>query len=105
MKTDDLRVPKVDKNDWTITMDNMILHLKLVRGVRCVPLAYVIRHHIKVANILTRYSTYLNLDEEMIVGASVVHADIRAVLAYWHQWELEQMKTDNLKVPKSDKNN
>ena len=46
-KADDLEVPKVDKSNWT----NNVLHFKLLKGVRGVPLAYVIRQHIKVVHI------------------------------------------------------
>ena len=41
-KTDDLKVPKADKKNWAKTMENIVLHLKFVRGVRGVTLAYVI---------------------------------------------------------------
>ena len=59
-------VLKIDKNNWAITKENIVLHLKLIRGARGVPLVYVVRHHIKVAPISPGYSSYLNLDEEMI---------------------------------------
>ena len=41
-KTDDAKVPKVGKNNWVKTMENIVLHLKLGRGMRGAPLAYVI---------------------------------------------------------------
>ena len=47
-------------------MENIVLHLKLNRGVRGTLLAYVVCHHIKVAHISPQYDAYLNLDEEMI---------------------------------------
>ena len=47
-------------------MENIVLHLKLVRGVRGTPFAYVIRQHIKVAHILPEYYAYLNLDERCL---------------------------------------
>ena len=48
---DDFEVPIIDKNKWAKTMEYVVHHLKLVRGVRGVPLAYAVRHHIKVADI------------------------------------------------------
>ena len=35
--TDDLEVPKVHKNNLAMTMEAIVLNLKLVRGVRGVP--------------------------------------------------------------------
>ena len=66
-------MPKAEKNYWEKTMENIILHLKLARGVRGVTMAYVVWQHIKVANISPRYSDYLNLDEEMIATAPIVN--------------------------------
>ena len=43
MKTDNLEVPKVDKNNWAKTMKNIALHLKLMKGVGEIPLVYVVR--------------------------------------------------------------
>ena len=39
--TDDLKMPKVDKNNWAKTKE-------LVKEVGSVSLAYVVQHHIKV---------------------------------------------------------
>ena len=50
-KTDHLDTPKVDKNNWAKILESIILHLKLMRGVRGVPLAYVVRQHVKEAYI------------------------------------------------------
>ena len=52
-------------------MENIVLHLKLMRGVRGVPLANVVRHHIKMAHISPRYLACLNL-KEMIAKAPIV---------------------------------
>ena len=65
-------MPKVDKNNWEKTMKNIVLHCKLIRGAREPLLAYVAQCHIKVAHILPRYGTYLNLDERMIARAPIV---------------------------------
>ena len=54
-------------------MENMVLHLKLVRGMRGTPLAYVAWCHIKVAHISSGYGAYLNLDKEMIAGAHIIN--------------------------------
>ena len=48
-KSDDINAPKVDKNNWAKTMENIVMYLKLVRGMRGTPLAYVVRCHIKVS--------------------------------------------------------
>ena len=41
-KIDDTEAPKVDKNYWVKTMENIVLQLKLDGEVRGDPLAYVI---------------------------------------------------------------
>ena len=33
-KSDYLKVPKVDKNNWARTMENIVLHLKLIKELR-----------------------------------------------------------------------
>ena len=71
-KIDDTEAPKVDKNYWVKTMENIVLQLKLDGEVRGDPLAYVIWHHIKVSHISPRYGAYLNLDEKMIAIAPIV---------------------------------
>ena len=71
-KKKDLKVPNVDNNNWAKTMENIILYLKLIRGLRGVSLAYVVWHHVKVAHILPGYSAYLNVDEEMIARAPII---------------------------------
>ena len=43
-KIDNVKAPKVDKNKWAKTMKNIILHFKLMSGMRGVPLAYVVQH-------------------------------------------------------------
>ena len=53
---DNLEVPKVDKNNRAKTMEEIMLHIKLVRGVRSVPLVYVVRKHIKVVHFSPGYS-------------------------------------------------
>ena len=55
---------------------NAVLHLKLLRVVQGVPLAYVVRHHIKVAYISPEYSAYVNLDKEMITRGLIVDAKL-----------------------------
>ena len=49
-KTDDAEAPKVDKNNWAKTVENIVLHLKLIRGILGTLLAYVVQRHIKVAH-------------------------------------------------------
>ena len=53
-------------------MENIVLHLMLVRGMRGTLLAYVGQPHIKAAHFLPGYGAYLNLDKEMIVRAPIV---------------------------------
>ena len=74
MKSDHIKTPKVDKNNWSKTMENIVMYLKLMRGMRGVPLAYVVRCHVKVARIFPGSGTYLNLDEEMIARTLIVDA-------------------------------
>ena len=50
-KTDNAEAPKVDKSNWAKTMENTVLHLKLIIGMRGTLLAYVVGCHIKVAHI------------------------------------------------------
>ena len=55
-------------------MEDIVLYLKLVRGMRGTSLAYVIQCHIKVAHISPGYGAYMNLDEEIIIRAPIVDA-------------------------------
>ena len=71
-KSDDIEAPKVDKNNWTKTMEKIIIYLKLVRGMSGTPLTYVVQCHIKVAHIPPGSGAYLNFDEEVIARASIV---------------------------------
>ena len=45
MKTDNIEVPKVDEK-WVNTMENIVLHLKLMRGMRGALLAYEVKNHV-----------------------------------------------------------
>ena len=60
-KTNNIETPKVDKNNWVISMEMIVLHLKLVEGMRGTLLTYEVQRHIKVAHIFPGYGTYLNL--------------------------------------------
>ena len=62
-----------------------MLFIKLIRGMWCVSLAYVVRQHVKVAHISSRSGIYLNLDKEMIARAPIVDS----------QWNL-RMSQDGL---------
>ena len=62
-------------------MENIVLHLKLVRGVERAPLAYVVRNHVKVTHISPGYSSYLNLKGEIIARAPIVNAKSNLKLA------------------------
>ena len=72
-KTDDLKLPKLDKYNLAKTIENKVLHLRLMRGVRGVSLVYVVRQLVKVADMSPEYSAFLNLDEEKIVRAQIVN--------------------------------
>ena len=65
-KTDNLEVTKVEKSNCAKTMEVIVLHLKIVRGLRGVQSAYVVRQHLK------EYDGYLKLDDEMIAIAPIV---------------------------------
>ena len=47
-------------------MENIVMYLKFVRGMREASLAYVVQCYIKVAHISPGSGTDLNLDKEMI---------------------------------------
>ena len=47
-------------------MEYVVLHLKLMGGVRETVLACVVWHYVKVAKTLFPYSAYLNFDKEII---------------------------------------
>ena len=74
MKTNDLQVLKVDKNNWAKTNENLAFHLKFVREMRGAPLAYVVRHHVKMTHISPGCGAYLNLDEEVIIRIPIFDA-------------------------------
>ena len=52
-EADDFDVPKVDLDNKVKTMKYIILHLKLMRGIRRTLLDYMVWHYVKVAHILT----------------------------------------------------
>ena len=57
-------------------MENIVMYLKLIRGLSRTPVAYVGQHHVKVAHIPPGYGAYLNVDEEIITRAPI--ADTRS---------------------------
>ena len=70
-KQDSIEAPKEDKI-ISKTMENIVLYLKLMKGVREVPSAYMVHCHVKVALVPSGYNAYLNLDQEMIATAFIV---------------------------------
>ena len=46
-----------------------MLHLRLMKEVRSVPLVYVVRQHVKVVHGMLEHDASLKLDEEMIARA------------------------------------
>ena len=73
-KTNEAETPKVDKSNGVKTMENIVLHLKLVRGMRGALLVYVVQCHVKVAYILPGYGAYLNLDKKLIARAPILNS-------------------------------
>ena len=55
-------------------MKNIVMYLKLVKGIRGTSLAYVVHCHIKVVHIPHGSAAYLNLDDEMITKAPIFDA-------------------------------
>ena len=55
-------------------MEEIMLHHKLVWGVRDITLAYVVWQHVKVMHIPPVYDNHQNLDEEIIARAPKVDA-------------------------------
>ena len=53
-------------------MRNIVMHLKLMRGMRGALLANVVRHHNKMVHIPPGSAAYLNLDEEMIARPPII---------------------------------
>ena len=72
LKYHNIKLPKVDKNNWAKTMENILLYLKLVRGVRRVLLANVVPVHVKVSHFLNESDKYLNFDMEMNVRSHML---------------------------------
>ena len=81
-QTDDIKAPNIDKNNSAKTMENIVFHLKLMRGMRGDILANVVRHHVKVAHISPGYSAYLNHEEEITARASKVDANSNLKFTY-----------------------
>ena len=85
-------------------MENIVFHLKLMRGMRGALLAYVVLHHAKVAHILSRYGAYLNLDKEMIARAPIVDAKSNLKMTKetldraYHSYQVDIFKIDNAMV-------
>ena len=55
-------------------MENVVLHLKLVSGMRGALVTYVVWCNVNIAHIMPGYGAYLNLDEEMIARSSIIDA-------------------------------
>ena len=72
---------KANKNDGAKTMENIVLHFKLVRGVGVGSLAYVIRENIKVTYISPGYHSYLKLNKEIIARAPIVSKKFNFIMS------------------------
>ena len=53
-------------------MEIIVLHLKLVRAVRRVPLVFMVRQNIEVVHISHGWHACLNLDKEVIASVHTV---------------------------------
>ena len=62
-------------------MGNIVLHLKLIRGMQGTLLAYVVQNHVKVAHISPGYGAFLKLDNEMIARAPIINAKMNLKLS------------------------
>ena len=71
-KVDNTKVPKVDKINWAKTMENIVLHLQLIRGVREALLAYVVWCLIRVPCISPGHDAHLTLNKKMGTRAPIV---------------------------------
>ena len=98
-KSDNTKAPKVDKNNREKTMENIVMYLKLVRGMRGTLLACVVQRHVKVAHIPPGSDAYLNLDEKIITRVPIVNASSNLRL---NQISLNRVyvdhKTDTFKI-------
>ena len=63
-KSYDIEAPKVDRNNWVKTMENIVTYLKLVKGMRGTQLTYVVLCNVKVAHISPGSKAYLNLHKD-----------------------------------------
>ena len=85
-------------------MENIVFYLKLMRGVRGVPLAYVVKHHVKVVHILPGHDAFLNLEEQMIARIPKVDAKLNfkttqeALDRVYLEYQCDTLKVDNALV-------
>ena len=61
-------------------MENIVLHLKLIRRVRGAPFANMVFCHIKMEHTSLGYDAYLNLGGEMIAKAPIGDAKLNLTL-------------------------
>ena len=70
-KLDTTKASKADKNRWVKSMDNIVLHPKLMRLMSGVLVSYIVRCHIKVASIPPGHDACMNLDEDKLAPAPI----------------------------------
>ena len=93
-----IEAPKADKNNWAKMMKNIVLHLKLMREVTGVLLAYMVWHIIKVAHIPPGH------EEEMIARAPMVNAELNIKMTQetlervYLNYQCDTFKIDNALV-------
>ena len=80
-------------------MENIVMYLMLVRGMRGTPLAHVVWRNVKVAHIPPGSGAYLNLNKEMITRVPIIDTRLNLRL---NQDSLDKVyvdhQTDTFKV-------
>ena len=96
----DIQLAQVNKNNWMKIMKAIVLHLRLVMGVQGINVLCSQKLH-QVAYISTGYSTYLNLDEQMIARAPLIDMKLNLKMiqegldrAYF-SWQCSTFKVNN----------
>ena len=85
-------------------MENVVLHLNLMRGMRGFLLAYMVQWHMNIAHIPPEHDAYLNLDKEMITRAPIVDAKLNFKMTQevldrvYKNYQCDTFKIDNALV-------
>ena len=71
-KKDDFKVPEIDEINLTKTMEATVILLKFVKEMQGIPLANVVRQHVKLTLTSPGFDTYSNLDKEVTASAPLL---------------------------------